>query len=40
MGDLNLVHGFADDLLVLENEHPLAADLIARAFGVRAVPRG
>jgi len=47
--DLNLVHGFADDLLVLENGHPLAAgatadvltpDLIARAFGVRAVPRG
>ncbi|WP_084863960.1 ABC transporter ATP-binding protein [Salibaculum halophilum] len=47
--DLNLVHGFADDLLVLENGHPPAAgatadvltpDLIARAFGVRAVPRG
>ena len=47
--DLNLVHGFADDLLVLRDGHPLAVgptadvltpDLIARAFGVRAVPRG
>lgn len=47
--DLNLVHGFADDLLVLADGHPLAAgpvsrvltpDLIARAFGVVATPRG
>lgn len=47
--DLNLVHGFADDLLVLENGRPLAVggaaevltpELIARAFGVRAVARG
>lgn len=47
--DLNLVHGFADDLLVLAGGRPLAAgpvsrvltpDLIARAFGVIATPRG
>lgn len=47
--DLNLVHGFADDLLVLEGGHPLAfgltgdiltPELIARAFGVIATPRG
>ncbi len=47
--DLNLVHGFADDLLVLENGRPLAVgatakvltpDLIASAFGVRAVSHG
>jgi len=47
--DLNLVHGFADDLLVLAGGRPLAAgpvsrvltpDLIARAFGVVATPRG
>lgn len=47
--DLNLVQGFADDLLVLRRGQPLAfgpvaqvltPDLIARAFGVRATPRG
>jgi iron complex transport system ATP-binding protein len=47
--DLNLVQGFADDLLVLSGGRPLAfgpvtevltSDLIARAFGVRAHPRG
>lgn len=47
--DLNLVHGFADDLLVLQGGRALAfgpvaqvltPDLIARAFGVRAHPRG
>jgi iron complex transport system ATP-binding protein len=47
--DLNLVHGFADDLLVLSGGHPLAAgsvaevmtpSLIADAFGVVAIPRG
>jgi iron complex transport system ATP-binding protein len=47
--DLNLVQGFADDILVLADGHPLAfgpvgsvltPDLIARAFGVRATPRG
>lgn len=47
--DLNLVPGFADDLLVLQGGQALAAgpvaevlcpDLIARAFGVRAHPRG
>ncbi|MDD7971210.1 ABC transporter ATP-binding protein [Roseinatronobacter alkalisoli] len=47
--DLNLVQGFADDLLVLRQGHPLAfgsvcdvltPDLIARAFGVMAVARG
>jgi len=47
--DLNLVQGFADDLLVLAGGHPLAfgpvaqvltPDLIARAFGVLATPRG
>lgn len=47
--DLNLVEGFADDLLVLAGGHALAAgpvssvltpDLIARAFGVVATPRG
>jgi len=47
--DLNLVHGFADDLLVLRDGHPLAVgpaatvltpDLIAEAFGVTATPRG
>lgn len=47
--DLNLVQGFADDLLVLKDGHALAfgpvdqvlsPDLIARAFGVHAVPRG
>ena len=47
--DLNLVQGFADDVLVLADGHPLAfgrvaqvmtPDLIARAFGVVATPRG
>jgi iron complex transport system ATP-binding protein len=47
--DLNLVHGFADDLLVLSRGRPLAfgpveqvltPDLIAQAFGVIATPRG
>jgi iron complex transport system ATP-binding protein len=47
--DLNLVHGFADDLLVLAGGRALAfgpvgevltPDLIARAFGVVAIPRG
>jgi iron complex transport system ATP-binding protein len=47
--DLNLVQGFADDLLVLAQGRPLAfgpvadvltPDLIARAFGVVATPRG
>jgi iron complex transport system ATP-binding protein len=47
--DLNLAHGFADDLLVLAGGRPLAfgpvgevltPDLIARAFGVVAIPRG
>ncbi|MGY6548278.1 MAG: ABC transporter ATP-binding protein [Roseinatronobacter sp.] len=47
--DLNLVAGFADDLLVLHRGQPLAfgpvaqvltPDLIARAFGVQAVARG
>jgi iron complex transport system ATP-binding protein len=47
--DLNLVQGFADDILVLADGHPLAfgpvgsvltPDLIARAFAVRATPRG
>lgn len=47
--DLNLVQGFADDLLVLKGGQPLAfgpvaqvltPDLIARAFGVHAHPRG
>ena len=47
--DLNLVHGFADDLLVLAGGRPLAfgpvgevltPDLIARAFGVVAILRG
>jgi iron complex transport system ATP-binding protein len=47
--DLNLVHGFADDLLVLKNGQPLAFGpvqevlcpaLIANAFGVHAAPRG
>lgn len=47
--DLNLVQGFADDLLVLADGHPLAfgpvtevltPDLIGRAFGVQALPRG
>lgn len=47
--DLNLVQGFADDLLVLADGKPLAfgpvaevltPDLVARAFGVRATPRG
>ena len=47
--DLNLVTGFADDLLVLQDGRPLAFGpvaevltpaLIARAFGVQAVPRG
>ncbi len=47
--DLNLVKGFADDLLVLQGGKALAfgpvtdvltPDLIARAFGVRAHPRG
>lgn len=47
--DLNLVHGFTDDLLVLENGYPLAVgttaeiftpQLIAQAFCVRAVARG
>ncbi len=47
--DLNLVHGFADDLLVLSGGRALAVgpvaqvltpDLIARAFGVVATPRG
>ncbi|KPQ12675.1 MAG: ABC-type cobalamin uptake system ATPase component BtuD [Saliniramus fredricksonii] len=46
--DLNLVHGFADDLLVLADGHPLAfgpveavltPELIARAFRVVATPR-
>lgn len=46
--DLNLVHGFADDLLVLADGRPLAfgpvetvltPDLIARAFRVVATPR-
>ncbi|TVQ06159.1 MAG: ABC transporter ATP-binding protein [Roseinatronobacter sp.] len=47
--DLNLVQGFADDLLVLKDGQPLAfgpvaqvltPELIARAFGVHAHPRG
>lgn len=47
--DLNLVHGFADDLLVLSGGRPLAfgpvtevltPELIARAYGVVAIPRG
>jgi iron complex transport system ATP-binding protein len=47
--DLNLVHGFADDLLVLSSGRPLAFGpvaevltpaLIAEAFGVIATPRG
>ncbi|MCC5973681.1 MAG: ABC transporter ATP-binding protein [Rubellimicrobium sp.] len=47
--DLNLVQGFADDLLVLAGGRALACgpvsdvltpDLIARAFGVVAIPRG
>jgi iron complex transport system ATP-binding protein len=47
--DLNLVAGFADDLLVIHRGQPLAfgpvaevltPDLIARAFGVQARPRG
>ncbi|MFW5655604.1 MAG: ABC transporter ATP-binding protein [Roseicyclus sp.] len=47
--DLNLVHGFCDDLLVLAAGRPLASgpvarvltpDLIAEAFGVLAHPRG
>lgn len=47
--DLNLVHGFADDVLVLAEGHPLAfgpvdavltPDLIACAFGVVATQRG
>ena len=47
--DLNLVRGFADDVLVLKDGQPLAfgpvtdvltPDLIARAFGVRAQARG
>jgi iron complex transport system ATP-binding protein len=47
--DLNLVHGFVDDLLVLAGGRALACgpvsdvltpDLIARAFGVVAIPRG
>ncbi len=47
--DINLVHGFADDLLVLAGGRALACgpvsdvltpDLIARAFGVVAIPRG
>ena len=47
--DLNLVPDFADDLLVLSRGHPLAfgpvdrvltPDLISRAFGVVATPRG
>ncbi len=47
--DLNLVKGFADDLLVLKGGKALACgpvaqvltpDLIASAFGVRAQPRG
>jgi len=47
--DLNLVEGFADDVLVLAGGKPLAfgtaaevlsPDLIARAFGVEAHPRG
>jgi len=47
--DLNLVRDFADDLLVLADGHALAfgpvdkvltPDLIARAFGVVASPRG
>jgi iron complex transport system ATP-binding protein len=47
--DLNLVHGFADDLLVLAGGHALACgqvidvltpELIARAFGVVVTPRG
>ena len=47
--DLNLVQGFADDLLVLQDGCALAfgpvaqvltPDLVARAFGVRAHPRG
>lgn len=47
--DLNLVHGFADDLMVLASGRSLAfgpvrdvltPDLIARAFGVVAIPRG
>ena len=46
--DLNLVHGFADDLLILADGHPLAfgpveavltPELIARAFRVVATPR-
>ncbi len=47
--DLNLVHGFADDLLVLAGGRPLAFGpvaevltpaLITEAFGVVATPRG
>lgn len=47
--DLNLVHGFATDLLVLADGQPLAfgpvaevltPDLIAQAFRVHAHPRG
>ncbi len=47
--DLNLVAGFADDLLVLHRGQPLAfgpvdevltPELIARAFDVQATPRG
>ena len=47
--DLNLVRGFADDLLVLAEGRPLAfgpvaevltPDLIGQAFGVLALPRG
>lgn len=47
--DLNLVEGFADDLLVLAKGHSLAfgpveqvltPELIRRAFGVNAHPRG
>ncbi|MDG3041772.1 ABC transporter ATP-binding protein [Roseicyclus marinus] len=47
--DLNLVRGFADDLLVLRNGHPLAfgpvaevltPELIRLAFGVCATPVG
>mgnify|MGYP001029643290 CR=1 FL=1 len=47
--DLNLAHGFCDDLLVLAAGRPLASgpvtrvltpDLIAQAFGVCAHPRG
>lgn len=47
--DLNLVHGFADDLVVLRNGQALACgkaakvltpELISHAFNVNAVPRG